>query len=40
MGNSEIVGVYWICMSGTGNEADGYLVLLVSLSAVRHSHLS
>lgn len=40
MGNAEILGIYLVCMSETGNVADGYLVILVSLSAVRHSRLS
>lgn len=40
MGNAEILWVYWIYVSETAKVADGYLVIPVSLSAVRHSHLS
>lgn len=38
--NAEILWAYWVCMLETLNMGDGYLVILILLSAVRHSHLS
>lgn len=38
--NAEILWAYLVCILETLNVGDGYLVILILLSAVRRSHLS